>query len=1155
MRQIFNCLSKASFVALVCTIFFALTSSSLHAQTITGSIGGTVTDTTGAVVPNASIEATAVDTGVVSKTTSNEAGFYAIRFLSIGNYKVVISAQGFGKKVVGPFRLEIGQDAKIDAKLAVGAASSTVEVTSDFVPLMNTENSTIASTLDSNTIESVALNGRNFSALTVFLPGAVMTSPSGMTGSNATERNTGQDGQTSVNGNRNQTNNYYLDGIEINETINNLIGYNPSPDAIGEMKVISSNAPAEYGNVNGGDVIAVTKQGNNTYHGSAFWFLENWRLDANTWANKHTTGTPLAITHYTQPMWGGTFGGPILKNKLFFFVDYESFRHPSAGSSFANVITDLMREGDFSEIQSTTQLYDNSKNSATTSATAYANNKITITNPVAKYLFAHPEYYPKANTTAAAGTVMQNNYAGKTSSFKRNDQGDVRVDYNVGAKDSIYARWLQGEASDGTTKPLIAITFPGNNSYPTKGIAFGESHTFSSNLVNEFRAGFTRVRWIIGNPLDSTGAFGTNGDSLIGLNATQPYAGFTSIEFSPNGGGWSGDTSKSATNVGTRAGNTLIVDNTFQYGDNLTWMHGHHNVKAGAEITRYQQNNYYPGNNGANGYFQYYPSYTMDVATQASGYEVADFELDAAGSIGQGGLNSEGKVAGGNGQRQYRSAYFIQDDWKYRPNLTFNIGVRYEYDQPIYEVNNKQANVNFADPSSSTLIYATTKGVKRALYDATYNNIMPRVGFNYEPNTKTVIRGGFGITNYLEGTGANLRLTYNPPFWNEVDGSSVKPTANNSGSFFSAGNGFAGGSAPTSAGATYRGWNKVKPSVVEEWSLAAEYSLTPKTNLVVAYVGESGQHLVQAVAGNQLKKACYHDGGYDLTTTGSACAAADPAPFKNLVGQNGAVVETTSGGRMTYEALQTSLRQRSTKGLEYTINYTWAHSLTNSVGFYGVSGVNGPSPYAQNAYDDKAEYGPTGMDIRHNFSGTGVYDLPFGKGRIYGNNWNRAIDEVAGGWKVAVSGVFYTGFPVTISGDDNSATGARAARPNHLRKLNVRNHSVANWFGTDTSVKSCTGNGEDNGTCAYGNTALGTFGNAAVGTERAPGFQQYDFSAYKDLQIIGAHKVTFRADFFNAFNISSYGNPQNYYKSSDFGSISSVRSVPRQIQFAAKYSF
>lgn len=1133
--------------------FLLLSPLAAWAQTITGTISGTVTDSSGAAINNADVTATNVANGFVFKSVTNDTGSYKLRFLPIGQYKVLVAATGFGQQEFGPFALEIGQDAKVDAALKVGTDTTSVQVNADFAPILNTEDNTIASTLSSTTINNIPLNGRNFSALTVFLPGSISTSPSGMSGVNAYERNTGQDGQTSVNGNRNQTNNYYLDGIEINETVNNVIGYNPAPDSLSEMKVISSNAPAEYGNVNGGDLIAVTKGGSNQFHGSVYYFLENYRLDANTWSNKHhAAGGILERTKYTQPTFGATLGGPIFKNKLFFFIDYEGIRHASSGSGSASVATKLMRSGDFSEISS--QLYDNSAN-ATSGPKAYSGNKVSIVNPVATYLFAHPELYPLPNATAGSGSVIYNNYTGTTTKKVTNNQGDIRIDWKPNATDTLTARWLQGEASDATTRAVLAISFPTAGKYPTKGLAINEVHAFSPALVNEFRAGFTRVHWDQGRPQDLTGVFGSNGNSILGIGAVQPYAGFTGINFGCDS--ISGCSSTDVpTNLGNDAGGTVITDNTFQYGDNLTWMHGNHTFKGGFEITRYQQNTYYPGNYGANGYFQYFPEYTMNASAQTAGYELADFELNAAGFIGRGGLDQNQAITGDNGQRQYRMGFFVQDDWKFRNNLTFNLGVRYEYDQPIYEVNNKEANINF---TTKAIEYAGKNGASRALYDATYTNIMPRIGFNYQPNNRLVFRGGYGMTTYLEGTGANLRLSYNAPYWNEVSGTRVLPSSTTTGNFFKVENGFSNASSSSLVGSTFRAWHKVKPSVVSQWSAATEYQLNNTTSLTAAYVGQVGQHLIQAVAYNQLTTPCAINGSYQAGqsagATSAACAAVDPAPFYSLVGQAGSIVGTTSEAMSNYHALQVSLRQRTTKGLEYSVNYTWAHAMTNSVGFFGVSGVTTNSAYAQNAYDNQAEYGPSGMDIRHAINGTLSYQLPFGHGKKFGGNWNSILDQVAGGWNISATGVRYTGFPVTISGTDNSATGAKAARPNHYRQLHVKNRSIDHWFGTDASATACTSNGVNNGVCAYGNTAYGTFGTTHPGTERAPGYQDYDLSVYKDFHIWHEHKLVFRLDGFNAFNISSYSNPDAGYGDSNFGQITDVRSSPRQFQFSTHYTF
>ncbi len=1127
------------------------------AQTITGSINGLVTDQNGAIVPSATVVAKNVATGVETSGTTNSSGNYSLRFLQIGQYTVTVKQTGFKEATFGPFTLEVDQTAKVDAKLTIGSATETVTVSNEVAPILNTDNATIATTFSANTIQNIPLNGRNFSSLTLFLPGAVTTEPGGLTGSNGTERNVASNGQASINGNRNQTNNYLLDGIEINETINNLIGYNPNPDALGEVKVISANAQAEYGNVNGGSILAVTKSGTNRIHGSAFVSLEDYKLDANTWGNK--LNTPIIPKNpYTQTLFGGTLGGPVKKDKLFFFIDYSASRYHSGGLSAKSVATQKMRSGNFSELlnpaimcapgstcgpSSLIQLYDPSNNFA-----PYAGNlNVPINSPAAQFLFAHPDVYPLPNSTPLLGSPVQNNFQGPTSTARVNNQGDVKIDWTPSNSDRVSGRYSQGEAYDFNTSPL-PVAFPSNNIYPTKGLALNWVHTFSPAIVNEFRAGYTRVRWIQGSPIDSSGVFGLKGNSLLGIPGTQVVDGFSALNI--NAGSASG-------NIGNLASGTNFIDNTFTYGDNLTWQRGKHLLKFGGQLIRYQQNNFFPGGDGELGQFSYNGNYTSNpsatAATNANGYGFADFVLNRADFVGI------GAVTGRTGQRQWRTAYFAQDDWKVLPNLTLNLGLRYEFDQPIYEVNNKQANL---DLTTGKVYIAGTAGAgaafgnSRALYSPTYNNVMPRVGFAYQPTSRFVLRGGYGITTYLEGTGSNLRLTFNPPFQSSFEAQGLAPSTTGPGVSFRLQDGFTSASNPNYGTGTFRAWDRnLKPSFIGEWNLTTEYQVSNAASLTVGYVGESGAHLIQAVALNQLRQPCFIGGVIQSNPNSTACAASNPAPYAAVVGQGGSVVGTLSYGMMNYNALQASFRQRASHGVEYTLNYTYGRSMTNTVGFFGVPSISGASPYAENAYDNSLEYGPAGQDVRHNVSGTLVYELPFGHGKMFASNVNSFVEQAIGGWKLSATGIVYTGFPVTPNDNNiNAFTNNKAQRPNQVRALHIVHRSVNQWFGNDLSATACA-QGANNGKCAFQQPLDGTYGNARVGSLRGPGFQQYDFSGFKDFPVFREYALGFRVDAFNAFNISSYGNPDNTVQDASFGQITSVRSVPRQIQFSANFKF
>jgi hypothetical protein len=384
-----------------------------HAQTITGTISGSVTDASGAVIPNATITATQQSTNVSTRVTSNQDGLYTLQFLRIGSYKLAIEAPGFTRYMVGPFEVETNQQLKVNGRLTPGNETSVI-VSTEGTPLLNSENGTIGALVDATTIENVPINGRNFTQLTQFMPGIALTNQNQWNGATGSPNNSGVRQQStatapSINGNRTVTNNYTLDGIQFFDSGANfanafgLPGYNPSPDAIEQVTVVSTSPAAEYGSGTGGQILTMLKSGTNKFHGSIFEYLQNWHQDANTWGNKRKIApTPFtAITKYTQQTFGGTIGGPILRNKLFFFADYTGYRRPSAGRSTYSVAPAAFRTGDFSALLSpaykaatgnTIQLYDSQNGYK-----PFTNNQVPINNSVAKYLFAHPEIYPLPN--------------------------------------------------------------------------------------------------------------------------------------------------------------------------------------------------------------------------------------------------------------------------------------------------------------------------------------------------------------------------------------------------------------------------------------------------------------------------------------------------------------------------------------------------------------------------------------------------------------------------------------------------------------------------------------------------------------------------------------------------------------------------------------
>ena len=672
----------------------SLSGAAAVAQTITGSLRGTVTDPSGAVVSGARVMITNLGTGVAKQIVTDASGLYNVDFLELGDYAVTATASGFETTSMGPIALRIDQIAVADVKLQVGTATTTVTVSAAAANLLNAENSTTSTSITSTTLENMPLNAQNVQIATLFVPGAYNPNATAMSGAMGTERDAYQgysepaDAQPSFNGNRQQTNSYILDGVDINETLNNAVGYNPSPYSIQEVHVITGNADAEFGNVNGAEVLMVTKSGTNQFHVSGFEYHENSGLTANTWANEHSL-TPVSKTSFNQNQFGAAAGGPIFRNKLFFFGNYIGLRYsvppsqkiesvPTAAEpGFAPTASCPAGNADLSQVLTIEgiQLYNTS--SGTNTQTPYLNNCIPIVNPVAKFLFTtqSEKLLPLPNATPAPNSVSSGNYIGYQSSIMHNDQGDLRIDYTLNAKDTLMGKYSYGDAWDTQSKVPIEVLFPYGNDYPFTNVAIAWFHIVSPTIVNNARAGFTRIVLNQGAFTDPSGQFGTHGDTTLGIPlANQSIAGFTFMSIQ----------NSDVNSFGTQILGAFNVDNNFDYNDTLTWEHGNHIFKFGAEFLRYQQDFFAPGNQGGLlGQFSYSGAYKGP-----GNYGFADFIIDEASSANIAG------AAGPFGQRQWRDAAYIQDDWKILPNLTLNLGVRYAYDQPIYEVNNKMVGVN-----------------------------------------------------------------------------------------------------------------------------------------------------------------------------------------------------------------------------------------------------------------------------------------------------------------------------------------------------------------------------------------------------------------------------------------------------------------------------
>jgi Carboxypeptidase regulatory-like domain len=1077
----------------------------VQGQQITASITGTVEDSAGAALNDATVTARDTERGTSSTTKSTQGGVYNFSDLPIGTYEVKAEAAGFDTAVQPPLTLVLNQRARIDFKMRVGAVSNTVQVSSE-APQLQADTTQVSTLINANTITSIPLATRNYVELTLLAPGSI--TPDNSTFNNGDNIN--DSGRPSINGNREQSNNFILDGMDNNQTSENDLGYSPSPDAIQEFNLITSNAPAEFGNFQGGIVNASIKSGTNHYHGDAWEFFRNDVLNANQWENKFLgPGSELPRQKLRWNLFGGTVGGPILRDKLFFFADYQEqrFDHPTT-SNFITVFTNAERNGDFSAL--TTQL----KNPIT--GVPYVGNQIPMAqeNSVAAALFAS-KYYP---TPINGGQT--NNAINQVTQAYNTQQGDIKVDYNITQKDRFSGRYSQAYQNDPLSNSLLIL---GNNftHAPIHNVVGTWTHTISPNLLNEARFGTSWITIVTGTNFNSSiGDLGTN----LGIaNANTVGPGLLLLGF--GGGTSSQPLTGTITNVGNNVGAQDFADTVIQFDDGLVYTHGKHVIKTGFQLWRYRLNTFYAGNSGEYGSILFGGSFSGDPASDFfTGYPVATGKGVSAGQTWH--------------QFSWTFAGYAQDDWRVTPSLTLNLGVRYEAHTPWVELNNRQDNVDLV---TGKVLYAGVDGNSRSLYKSVYGlpDFQPRFGFAYSPQFwkgKTVLRGAYTISSYLEGTGTNLRLAENPPFTpTEVSAQYSVPTVQTQSG--------PGGAVPGDpfAGAILKVWDKtVQPAMDQQWNLTLQGEASPTTTFQIGYVGQHGTHMMVPTPYGQKTLT-------DGVVTPGLYFQGNPA----LVADVSTISGTSSTGFMTYNALQAVLNKRISNGLEGQVAYTWSHCLTNNSGYYGTWGTatqaTPASPYYQNLYDPHADYASCYFDAKNILAAYAVYDLPVGRGKALGRNMNSVVNAVVGNWQVSPIVSLHSGFPIAVyEGTDTSGTGSRGPRPNCGQQQ---------IFGRQKSFNSVFQGYQWMSPSGFSDPAPGTFGNCpAQGPVNGAGFSNTDIGLLKSFHLTEDKYFQFRGDFLNAFNNVQLGHPNNNFPSSTFGLINTSQPA-RQIQFALKFYF
>jgi len=1119
-------------------------------QAVTASITGTVTDPSGASVPGATVAATSVERGIVYTATTNDSGLYLIANLTVGSYTLKVEKSGFSSATHPAFVLTLNQVARIDVAMKVGQISETVEV-SGAAPVLKTETTQVDTIINAATNDNLPLASRNYVQLTLLVPGSVSTDPSSFASGNNTA---GYGSRPLINGNREQANNFLLDGMDNNQVSDNLLGYTPAPDAIEEFNLITNNAPAEFGNFEGGIINATIKSGTNAYHGDVWEYFRNDKLNANDWANK-VVQPNLPRTKLRWNMFGGTFGGPILKSKLFFFADYQAQRFDYPSSSSANtVFTAAQRSGDFSALLAKgVQLYNpcvsfaapcTPSSAPATTRQPFPNNQIptAMISPVASALFAS-SLYPQA-----VSTNLQNNAVNTSNSLLNVDQGDLKIDFKATQKDSIFYRFTRAYQNNPSNNSQ-ALLSNGYSTTPIYNTVGDWTRMIGNNLVNDARFGWSHVTVNTGNSWASgVGDFG----NTLGIGNGNPanVPGLLALNFS----------NSVLTNIGTTESTQSFDDHVWQAEDNVSWNHGRHTLKFGGQWWRTIIKTFYAGNNGELGLMDFTGQFTaVSPGATNLGDGGADFFLGLDATYGRG-------VSTGKTWQQSSNiiGIYAQDTWRLTDRLTLNLGLRYDAHTPWIETNNQQANYNFA---TGNMDLAGQGGASQALYNGFYGgrDFQPRIGFAWTPaalGDHTVIRGAFTISSYLEGTGTNLRLPLNAPFTPaEINATTTAgallPLTNTS-------DGIAGG--PTSPSCTapayacyaqafIRVWDpKVQPAIADQWNVTVQHQFAGNTTLQVGYVGQKGTHLMVPF-----------DYAQRVLLPNSACAtppctapspyfAANPTLYTVLgnpaQGGEGATVSgTKSNGNMRYDSLQVELQKQASHGLQYQVAYTLSKCMSDSTGYYGAwNNALSASAYWQNVYDQKAEWAPCYYDATHVISAYAIYDLPFGRGKMFGKNANGAVNQVIGGWSVSPILSWRTGWPLPVYGAlDNSGTFGRGARADCNGTPSIADTAIAGvgvqWFSNPISNPYFT------------NAALGTFGNCSpqLSGLRSPHYTDVDMSLHKDFPLTERFRLQFRSDFVNFFNHVQYNAP-NMGLGSSMGQITGAQPM-RNIQLALKLYF
>ncbi len=1095
------------------------------AQVDTGSLVGTVKDPSGAVLPGVTVTAASADTSVATSAKTEVDGNYVITPLKIGRYSVSVEAAGFQRAIRNDVVLDVQQTIRLDFSLRVGSVTETTEV-SGAAPLLETENASLGDVVASQQVEQLPLNGRRYADLAGLTSGVAKVIEGPVNGgSSPTNGNAG--GSFAVNGTRGDQNNFLLDGIDNNSNDNGDLAILSSVDAIAEFKIQTSNYSAEFGRSGGAVINATTKSGTNQFHGSAWEFLRNEALDARGYFESPSDRK----APYKQNQFGVTFGGPIVKDKVFLFADYEGTRIHSAQTDIVTVPTQKEVTGDFSDIlggQSmscgpnsdqpcfdalnrpifTSEIYNPATTRTvggstvrdgfgfdTTTGLPIAGQANIIPGGMSPLGLNYAALYP-AVTTPGGGNYIVN--ALGTHSV---DQMDVRGDENVTSKIQLFERFSLSQDQRFQAPVFSGIADggnynTGNRPLDTRGFVLGYTHVISSSLVNSARLGFNRVHYISNNPTYGQ-QYPPSGLQFPGVPNNPSINGLTRFGFS----GYHGLGEPLFTP-------TKSTTQDIQLNDTLSFVHGKHWLKVGPQFRFDQFNLLQIGQPRGN--VQFSGQYTaVDPGNQqGSGNAIADMLL---------GLPVSGRISTVTyfGNRQHSYGAFVEDTYKAAPNLTLDLGLRYDYATPLYEAHNRESNFDY---TKGQIIPDGTPGYPKHLANVDKADFAPRIGLSYSPfpSHPLVVRAGYGrfFIFYEIRTGDPLQIDYNLPFFFEpsFQGDGLTPA-------LTLANGFPPlDPSQALSGVTSQDW-RLHTGVYDQWNLNLEYQLPGNILISPAYVGTKGTHLQSLVDRNQIPTP-------QPTFDQSLRPYPQYAGFTSIVNH----------GNSTYHAFQLKAEKRTSHGLYFLSAFTFSKSINDQ------PEICCNSPWPQNSYNLAAEKGLSDFDNRERWVTSVDYALPVGKGQKFLNRGGVA-DAVLGGWHLGGIITFRSGFPfspLTGNGDPTNTGSQGLLRTDRTGSGHLAHPSPSLWFNINDFP-----------------VPVGHFGDAGKNILEGPGEKGADLSARKYFSINEQIRLEFRAEFFNAFNHAVFSQPDNFVTDGPgaAGVITSTVIPQRQIQFAMKLQF